>query len=132
MRCTSSAKPTIHFDFDMIDGTNKIDKEHIAHQNSLAKTEYIVNSMNMQSHHFGLFREKVTHAVSHPAAVNVMVKLKLSFSFLGASSIAESIAGFICKDLHPYSMVESWNPGMKYPAANISQKKMISYLYDEI
>lgn len=45
--------------------------------------------------------------MSQPAAVNAVFEANLPFSSPRAASITKSIAGFICEDLRPYSVVEN-------------------------
>lgn len=96
-----------HFGFCAVDGTDKIDKEYAICK---VKMKYTDNTMNMQSrlqrHHPDLVVEKRAN-MSQPATVNAVFEANLPFSSLRAASITKSTAGFICKDLHPYSMVEN-------------------------
>lgn len=73
---------------------NKIDKEYAI---CTVKMKYTGNTMNMQ---------KMAN-MSQPAAVNAVFEANLPFSSPRAASITKPVAGFISKDLRPYSMVEN-------------------------
>lgn len=143
---TFKSKVWTHFGFRNVEGTRKLDKDYAICKNCFAKVKYSGNTTNMlthlQRHHPKLLSEKAADATngSSQAAVNTMFKAKLPFSSPRAASITTSIAGFICKDLRPYSVVENegfrkmldtLEPRYEIPSRKYFTETAIPALYDE-
>ncbi|KAJ8346731.1 hypothetical protein SKAU_G00281320 [Synaphobranchus kaupii] len=130
---------------DITEKLNYLNRElqdYAIYKNCLAKVKYNGNTTNMRSHlfrhHPDLASEEKT-AGSQPT-IDSVFKAKLPFASPRAASITKSIAGFICKDLRPYSVVENegfrrmlttLEPRYEVPSRRYFTDKAIPALYAE-
>lgn len=141
------SKVWAHFGFYNTDDGKTLDKDYAICKNCLAKVKYNGNTTNMHSHlvrhHPDLASEEKTANVSTPGSqptLDTVFKAKLPFASPRAASITKSIAGFICKDLRPYSVVENegfrrmlttLEPRYEVPSRRYFTDKAIPALYAE-
>ncbi|KAG1925191.1 zinc finger BED domain-containing protein [Pimephales promelas] len=129
---TSKANVWAHFGFNCKPGTNEVvDKTKVVCKHCHTVLKYCNNTTNLRNHlarhHADLMQQKQSSVAKPDDAKQTQLDkafhCKYPSGSVRAQKITRSVAVYICKDLHPYSVVD--NVGFKYMVITLEPRYVI-------